>query len=70
MKNNLYRLFQRPRAFWKYLTSKLIAIDVLQSTLYICLYIADKFICIVFVDNLIFWGKDESDIHDLLNETS
>ena len=30
-----------------------------------CLFIGDKVICIVYADDLIFWAKDESDIHDL-----
>ena len=38
---------------------------MLQYNIYPCLFIGDEFICIVYVDDLIFWAKDESDIHDL-----
>ena len=38
---------------------------MLQSNIYPCLFIGDEFICIVYVDDLIFWAKDESDMHDL-----
>ena len=29
------------------------------------LFIGDKVICIVYVDDLIFWENDKSDMHDL-----
>ena len=38
---------------------------MLQYNIDTCLFIGDKVICIVYVDNLIFWAKDESYIHDL-----
>ena len=38
---------------------------MLQCNIDHCLFIGDKGICIVYVDDIIFWGKDESDIHDL-----
>ena len=38
---------------------------MLQSKINPCFFIGDKFICIVYVDDLIFWAKDESDIHYL-----
>ena len=47
------------------MTQKLIANRILQYNLYPCLFIGDKVICIVYVDNLIFWEKYESDMHDL-----
>ena len=30
-----------------------------------CLFVGDKVICIVDVDDLIFWAKDRKDIHDM-----
>ena len=30
-----------------------------------CIFIVEKFICIVYVADLIFWAKDKSDIRDL-----
>ena len=38
---------------------------MLQYNLDTFLFIGDKVICIVYVDDLIFWENDESDIHDL-----
>ena len=58
LKNTLYVIHQRPRDFLKYLTQKLIASGMIQYNLDPCLFIGDKFICIVYVDDLIFWAKD------------
>ena len=38
---------------------------MIQSILDTCIFIGDKFICIVYVDDLIFWAKDKSNIRDL-----
>ena len=65
LKNTLYGLCHSPRDFWKYSTHKSIASGVLQYNLYPYLFIGDKVICIYYTDDLIFWAKDESDIHDL-----
>ena len=65
LNKTLYVIFQSPRYFWKYLTHKLISIRMLQYNLDPCLFIGDKVVCIVYVDELIFWSEDESDIHDL-----
>ena len=65
LKKTIYVLRCIPRYVWKYLTHKLIASGMLQSNLDTFLFIGDKVICIVYVDDLIFWAKYESDIHDL-----
>ena len=38
---------------------------MLHSSIYPCLFIADKFMCIVYYDDLIFWSKYESYLHNL-----
>ena len=65
LKKNLYVICQIPRYFSNYLTWKLIASGMLQSNLDTCLFIGDKFICIAYADDLIFWVKYESDMNDL-----
>ncbi len=65
LKKTLYGLRQSPRAFWKYLTEKMKACDMHQSKFYPCLFVGEKVMCIVYVDDLIFWARDEDDIHDL-----
>ncbi|EJK66248.1 hypothetical protein THAOC_12847, partial [Thalassiosira oceanica] len=65
LKKTLYGLRQSPRAFWQYLTEKLEANGMKQSELDPCLFIGEKVICIVYVDDLLFWARDDSDINDL-----
>ena len=50
------------------MTQKLIVIGMLKSNLDTCIFICDKFICMLYVDDLIFWAKDKSDIRDLAIE--
>ena len=38
---------------------------MLQSNIDPFLFIGDKFICIVFFYELIFWAKGDSEMHDL-----
>ena len=35
------------------------------STLDSCLFVGDKVICICYVDNILFWAKDEAYINEL-----
>ena len=65
LRKTLYGLRQSPRAFWQYLTEKLEANGMKQSELDPCLFIGEKVICIVYVDDLLFWARDEADINDL-----
>lgn len=58
----LYGLAASPREFWLYLVGVLEKSGLKQSSLDPCLFIGDKVICIVYVDDLLFWAKDESDI--------
>ena len=36
-----------------------------QSEFDPCLFIGKKVICIQYVDNLLFWARDENNIHEL-----
>ena len=65
LKKTLYGLCQSPRTFWKYLVEKMELCDMHQSNLDPCLFVGDKVICICYVDDLLFWAKDEKDIHNL-----
>ena len=47
------------------MTQKLLASVIPQSNLDTCIFIGDKVLCIVYVDDLTFWAKDRSDIRDL-----
>ena len=52
------------RAFWKYITKKLETCGLEQSKFDPCLFVGTKVICIVYVDDLIFWSKDTLAIND------
>ena len=64
LKKTLYGLWQAPRAFWKYMVEKMEICGLPQSQLDPCLFVGDKVICICYVDDLLFWAKDEKDIRD------
>ena len=64
----LYGLRQSPRAFWKYLVEKMGACSMSQGKLDPCLFIGSKVICICYVDDLIFWAMNDSDIHSLATQ--
>ena len=65
LKKTLYGLLQSSRDFWGYLIQNLIASGMIQSNLDHCLFSSDKFICIVYVDGLLFWSKGRLDTHNL-----
>jgi hypothetical protein len=58
----LYGLCQSPRAFWKYITEKLESCGLKQSKFDPCLFIGPDVMCIVYVDDLIFWSRDVTNI--------
>ena len=61
----LYGLRQSPRAFWKYMTTKMKLYGMQHSKMDPCLFIGDKVIAIIYVDGILFWSVDKNDIHDL-----
>ena len=65
LKRTLCGLRQSPRAFWKYLVAKMEACGMLQSKLDPCLFVGERVIAVSFVDDILFWSKDESEIHAL-----
>ena len=65
LKKTLYGLRQSPRAFWKYMVQKMADVGMPQSDLDPCLFIGEKVICIVYVDDLLFWARDETDISEV-----
>ena len=62
LKRQLYGLKDSPRQYWKYTVKKMEACGLKQSTLDPCLFVGDKVICICYVDDYLFWSRDESDI--------
>ncbi len=62
LKKTLYGLKQSLRSFWKYLTKAMEACDPPH------LFVGDKVLCISYVDDILFWAKDEADIIELGNK--
>ncbi len=62
LNKTLYGLRQSPRAFWKYITKKLESCGLKQSRFDPCLFIGPDVMCIVYVDDLIFWNCDVANI--------
>ena len=61
----MYGLRKSPRAFWKYMVEKMELCGVPQSEFDLCLFVGEKVMRICYVDDLIFWERDEEDIHEL-----
>jgi hypothetical protein len=58
LNKTLFGLWQSPKAFWKYITKMLEACALAQSRFDPCLCVGTKVICIVYVDDIIFWSKN------------
>ena len=54
LKKTLYGLRQIPRAFWKYMTSKMELCGMVQSNMDPCLFIGEKLMAIIYVDDICF----------------
>ena len=65
LRTTLYGLRQSPRVFWKYMVEKMELSGMPQSKLDPRLFVCEKVIAICYVDDLLFWARDENDIHDL-----
>jgi hypothetical protein len=68
LKKSLYGLKQSPRNFFHYLKSKLEAIGFEQALdIDPCLFISDKVICLVHVDDTLLFARDMKDIDVMLH---
>jgi len=56
LNKTLYGLCQSPRAFWKYITKKLESCGLKQSKFGPCIFIGPDDMCIVYVNDLMFWS--------------
>jgi hypothetical protein len=62
LNKTLYGLCQSPMAFCKYITKKLESCGLKQSKFDPCLFIRPDVMCVVYVDNLIFWSRNVTKI--------
>jgi hypothetical protein len=68
LNKTLYRLCQSPRAFWEYITKNLEKCGLKQSKFDPCLFVGPNIMCIVYVDDLIFWSRDVANIDKVVME--
>ena len=66
LKRSLYGLRQSPRNFFLHLKSKLESVGFQQSESDPCLFMAKKVICLVYVDDTLFYAKDVKDIDEVI----
>jgi Reverse transcriptase (RNA-dependent DNA polymerase)./Integrase core domain. len=64
LNRGLYGLRQSPRNFFHYLKENLEGVGFKQSMLDPCLFISNKVICVVYVDDCLFFSPCESDINN------
>ena len=65
LKKSLYGLRQSPRMFWQYLTDAMKSCGMEVSKMDPCLFVGKHVMCICYVDDILFWSKDEKHINDL-----
>jgi hypothetical protein len=63
LNKTLYGLRQSSRVFWKYITEKLKKCGLKQSKFDPCLFVGPSVMCIIYVNNLIFWSWDVANIN-------
>jgi hypothetical protein len=66
LKKSLYGLKQSPRNFFLHLKGQLERVGLEQSNADQCLFVNDKVICLVYVDDTLFFGQNEEDIANLI----
>lgn len=66
LNRGLYGLRQSPRNFFHYLKDNLEGVGFKQSMLDPCLFISDKVICVVYVDDCLFFSPCAADIDESL----
>ena len=68
LKRCLYGLRNSPRQFWKFMVEKLEVCGMKQSKLDPCLFVGDKVMAVLYVDDLLLWSTSDQHIIDLGNE--
>jgi Reverse transcriptase (RNA-dependent DNA polymerase) len=67
LKKSLYGLKQSPRNHFQNLSSKLQALGFSSCDSDPCLFVSDKCICLVYVDDTLLYARSQSDIDDVVN---
>ena len=65
LKRTHFGLKQSPRAFRKYMVEKLEATWLKQLNLDSCMFIGDKVIAVMYVDDILMWSPTADHIYEL-----
>eukprot|EP00957_Ditylum_brightwellii_P139337 10619313-Ditylum_brightwellii.AAC.1 len=68
LNHNLYGLKQSPHNFFEFFKKKLIWCGFNQSQHNPCLFISDKAICLVYVDDCLFFAPNSNDIQVMMDK--
>ena len=66
LKRTLYGLKQSPRYFFEYITERLIKQNLLASKFDPCLFMNESLIVIIYVDDILIYGRTEAEIDSLI----
>ena len=68
LNQSLYGLKQSPRNFFLHLKENLEKVGLKQCESDPCLFISKKVVCLVYVDDTLFYAKDQADIDAVIND--
>ena len=68
LQKSLYGLCQSPKNFFEHLIENLFKVGFKQSEVDPCLFISEKVICLVYVDDTLFFSPNVSDIDRVLEK--
>ena len=66
LQRTLYGLRQSPRYFFKYFTERLVRQGLTQSLFNPCLFMTSSMIVIIYVDDILIYGKSVNEIDDFI----
>ena len=66
LKKSLYGLKQSPRNYYQHLRSKLEDIGFKACAADPCLFVTDRVVCLVYVDDTLFYARDKTHIDDVV----
>ena len=66
LKRTLYGLKQSPRYFFKYFTERLLKQGLTASKFDPCLFMSKTLIVIIYVDDILIYGKNDEEINDFI----
>jgi hypothetical protein len=68
LKRTLYGLKQSPQYFFRYLTERLIKQGLMVLQFDPCLFISNSLIVIIYVDDILIYGRSDAEINDLIED--